>query len=173
MLIHGLYPHLGFDYSLNYITGPQVCFVELFLWSTRRGSSLSCSADCLSRQISGIQMFFCRAESQHSLSFPRPPEPRWARLPVCLRGTRLPQVAHMSSASRSHNTGSVIDPKQMLAGKKKPKKNVPLAALVELCSSTLVLILPPTWCNPQDVVHNLVKQIQWVMERFCSPDGKI
>lgn len=71
-----------------------------------------------------------------------------ACLPVCLRGTRLLQVTHMSSASRSHNTGSVIDPNEMLTRK---KKGAPLAALAELCSSTLVLILPPVQCNVQDV----------------------
>lgn len=81
----------------------------------------------------------------------RPPEPRWVRLPVCLRGTRLPQVAHMSSASRLYSTGSVIDPHQMLTG----TKTCPLAALVQLCASTPALILPPARCNPQDVAPRL------------------
>lgn len=145
--MHGLYPHLGFDYSLNYLTGPQVCFVELFLWSTRHGSSLSCSAVWADQWDPDV--FFAWLISSTPQAFLQPQsQGRPVCLSVCLRGTRLPQVAHMSSASRSCNTGSVIDPNQMLTVK---KRNVPLAALDELSSSTLVLILPSARCNTQDV----------------------
>lgn len=102
---------------------------------------------CLGRSV-GSRCFFAWLISSTPQAFLQPQsQGRPVCLSVCLRGTRLPQVAHMSSASRSCNTGSVIDPNQMLTG----KKNVPLAALDELSSSTLVLILPSARCNTQDV----------------------
>ena len=155
-----VYIHLGFDYSLNYLTGPQVCFVELFLWSTRCAPSLSCSADCLSGQISGIQMFFCRAWIP---ALPGLSQTLGAKVrpSACLSERHAPPPGH------SHELSFQVVQHGLSNWPKSNAhwwKNVPHAALDELCSSTLVLILPPARCNAQDVAP-------WLSDRQSDRTG--
>lgn len=137
--MQGLYCYLGFDYSLNYLAGPQVFFVQLFLWSIRHGSSLSCSADYLFGEFRGIQMFFAGMNPSTMQAFHR----AGVGLSACL------SERHAPPPGCSHELSFQVAQHRLSNWPK--SKNVPLAALVELCSSTLVLILPPTWCNTQDV----------------------
>lgn len=120
----------------------------------------------------------------HSLRFPRPQELSRAGclslcLSVCLAGTRLLQVAHMSSASRSHTSGSVIDPNQMLTGKKRALHNPGQALFSDPSFNTSSGLVQHSGCcalvgcsQTEQGVHNLVRHTQWVTKGFVALMGR-